>query len=269
MGKLTKEMVAAIESKYNEKKSYKEVADELGVNWKTVKAHIHENIEMDANDQFQVMTSRTSAGEAINNSYQEGAEAAQKERRSEQDNPLLKQKSPFAKALRLFEKGMTPIQVAYTLNLSFEKVEEYYAQYGKLNNVYRFFELCQSQSDTLESILQLHDLMKEENMSASDVVRQLKYVGPVREASQTYARLKEQVQRLQIENAAKLKKNSRLESEAREVQARTAMIQNNITDINEKLKQVRDLHADEKVTFEQLLDNLEHTKKQIEEKEAN
>ena len=43
MGKLTPEMVAEIRALYAEKKSYKLVADELGLDWKTVKAHVTKN----------------------------------------------------------------------------------------------------------------------------------------------------------------------------------------------------------------------------------
>ena len=43
MGTLTPEMDAEIKAKYAAIKSYKSVAAELGLNWKTVKAHVTKN----------------------------------------------------------------------------------------------------------------------------------------------------------------------------------------------------------------------------------
>ena len=251
MGKLTPEMEAAIKTKYAAKMSYKLVADELGIDWKTVKAHVAKNSERSGEN-----TASPRREEVATNQQQEQDRAQEQNRQqlsqsshlspiTEQEHPLPqhmeehlqkgREKSPFAKALRLFQKGKTPVQAAVELDLTFGDVEQYYSQYGRLCRVARFFEICQGPPATLGAILKLHEKMLKANLDPSKTVQQLQYLGPIENASVTYQRLKEHSQKLQEAIQEREKKNASLALSADQLKAQSENIQNNISGLKDQL----------------------------------
>lgn len=225
MGKLTLEKDAEIKTKYAELKSYKLVADELGIDWKTVKAHVTRGSQKDDGKGYPAATiEATQWNGAVSSStheelamdqqvqVQEPAEEQhqQQPRQSQplqqseqplrtQPNPQQKEKkSPFARSLSLFEKGESPVHVAFSLGLAFEEIEQYYAQYGRLCGLTTFFEICHGPPETLNAILELHEKMLRADMDPAKNVKQLEYLGPIEKTAVTYQRLKESSQKLQV-----------------------------------------------------------------------
>ena len=245
MGRLTPEMEAAIKTKYAAKMSYKLVADELGIDWKTVKAHVAKNSEHSGENAASPTRENVATPqqqEQDQSPEQSRQQLSQSEHLSlicEQENPLPQQeenhlqkgreKSPFARALRLFEKGKGPVQAAIALDIAFDEVEQYYAQYGRLRRVARFFEICQGSPATLGAILKLHEKLLKANLDPSKTVQQLQYLGPIESTSVTYQRLKEHSQKLQAEVQEREKKIADLALSAGQLKAQSETLQKNIS----------------------------------------
>lgn len=241
-------MNAKIKMLYDEKPSYKLVADKLGLNWKTVKAHVTANVNAEKEKELEktekeVMAAPFESKEqdsqaasvalspesitmtTMSNSPQAESVPRPLLQRKEKNN----EKSPFARALRLFEKGRTPVQAAIELDITFEDVKQYYAQYGRLQGLLTFFKICQGEPATLTSILKLHDKMLKAEMNPTQIVRQLDYVGPIERTAETYQRLKESSQKLEAEVQEKGKKNADLDADAGQLKVRFDSFQNKIT----------------------------------------
>jgi hypothetical protein len=263
MGKLTPEKDAEIKAKYAEIKSYKLVADKLGIDWKTVKAHVSRNSQKDGGKEHPAAIIEGKKGEEAANSsaHEESAmhqrlqvqeqtqeqyhqqpkqpqtlQQSEQPTRTQHNNQQKQKKSPFARTLSLFEKGQNPVQVAFSLDLTFEEVEQYYAQYGRLQGLRTFFEICHGPHETLNAILELHKKMLRADMDPAKTVQQLQYIGPIENASITYQRLKEGSQKLQVEIQEREKKNAGLALAAGQLKAQSETLQNNIAASRGQLK---------------------------------
>lgn len=266
MGRLTPEMIAKIKTVYAEKMSYKLVADELNLDWKTVKAHTNGGKNDIADEQrWHKTNQRDSREEIASATSQDQAEQSQRERQPQKSQPTeyltqsqiqpRARKSSFAVAISLFEKGKTPVQVAISLDLPFEDVEKYYAQYGRLSNLERFYEICQGPPGTLESLIKLHNRMCQENLDIRKLVKQLKYVGPIIEASKRCTELGERIQRLEIESTKKEEINSRLDSIANASKDRTNKIEKDFATLKDNFAQLERRYKDRQAAFSQLMDS--------------
>jgi len=241
MGTLTPEMDAEIKARYAVIKSYKSVAAELGLNWKTVKVHVTKNSQNRGENAASPSRENVATQPEQDRSQEQDRQQLTQSHLSqitEQEHPFPLQeenrlqkgrdKSPFFRALRLFERGKTPVQAAVELDLTFGDVEQYYAQYGRLCRVARFFEICQGSPATLGAILKLHEKMLKADLDPSKTVQQLQYLGPIERASVTYQRLKEHNQNLQVEIQEREKKNANVALAAGQLKAQVETLQKDI-----------------------------------------
>jgi hypothetical protein len=249
MGKLTPQMIEAIIKKYGEIKSYSKAAQELGLNWKTVKVHVvaydrthgrQAAAQPRLNNQSHVSNSEDSNVAAEEVGHPSDLRQSETEHEKElihehsasqqtqhEQQQKKKVKSNFARALHSFQKDLTPVQVAVEIDLPFEEVQKYYAQYGQLRNLHTFFELCQSDADVMNSLVRLHNSMLEENMSPKKYVNVLKYYDPVREIVQKYHDLK-------VSTELRAQEHREYEQKLKEVQQTIASLQKQAADLQNK-----------------------------------
>ena len=241
-------MIEAIIKTYGEVKSYSKSAQELGLNWKTVKAHVlaHEQAcqrqtgqDRQGNQRHIAIRddSNTAVKETGHNSelahglLENGKEPAYERNSSQQGQheqyQKKKVKSNFARALHSFQKDLTPVQVAVEIDLPFEEVQKYYAQYGHLRNLRTFYELCQSDTAKVDSLIRLHNSLLEENMSPKQYVNVLKYYNPVREIVQKYHDLK-------VSTQEQAQEHQKYEQRLQKMQQSMATLQKQAADLQNK-----------------------------------
>lgn len=248
MGKLTPQMIEAIIKKYGEVKSYSKTALDLGLNWKTVKTHVlaheracerqtgqsglgnqsHIAIRGDSNPAVE---KAGHASELAHGELENGKEPAYERNSSQQGQHEQYQKkrvkSNFARALHSFEKDLTPVQVAVEIDLPFDEVQKYYAQFGFLRNLHTFYKLCQSDAGKVNSLISLHNSMLEENMSPKQYVNVLKYYNPVREIVQKYHDLK-------VSTQQQAQEHQQYEQKLKEMQQAVVSFQKQAADLQNK-----------------------------------
>ena len=67
----------------------------------------------------------------------------------------------YIKALSLFHKDKKPIEVAISLKLNCNQVEELYKDFWKLNNSYSLFSVYEDIKDEIPSLVELYQICKE------------------------------------------------------------------------------------------------------------
>ena len=67
----------------------------------------------------------------------------------------------YIKALSLFHKGKKPIEVAISLKLNCNQVEELYKDFWKLNNSYSLLRVYEDIKDEILSLVELYQICKE------------------------------------------------------------------------------------------------------------
>jgi hypothetical protein len=67
----------------------------------------------------------------------------------------------YIKTLSLFHKGKKPIEVAISLKLNCNQVEESYKDFWKLNNSYSFCSVYEDIKDEIPSLVELYQICKE------------------------------------------------------------------------------------------------------------
>ena len=83
--------------------------------------------------------------------------------------------SNTAKALRLYKKGRSPIEVAIKLDLNPQEAQSLYLNYLSLNNLHHFIETFkQFDNDSLQDIIILYHLMKEEGIGKKEIAEAIK-----------------------------------------------------------------------------------------------
>ena len=71
----------------------------------------------------------------------------------------------YIKTLSLFHKGKKPIEVAISLKLNCNQVEESYKDFWKLNNSYSLFSVYEDIKDEIPSLVELYQILKKEDSS--------------------------------------------------------------------------------------------------------
>ena len=79
--------------------------------------------------------------------------------------------SEETKAIELFSKGKTPIEVKVSLNIGTEEVEKYYKAYWKLTELHQLYKYYETEiKNDLPSFLKLYSKAKELGIRNDDVV---------------------------------------------------------------------------------------------------
>jgi len=81
---------------------------------------------------------------------------------------------PTPKAYRLFSEGKTPLEVAITLGLNADEVEEIYEGYWRLKGLYELYDLYSKLQDEVWAYLALYNRMRDEGMNPDEFVSALK-----------------------------------------------------------------------------------------------
>jgi predicted transcriptional regulator len=87
---------------------------------------------------------------------------------------------PSSKAFRLFGEGKTPLEVAITLGLNADEVEEMYEGYWRLKGLYELYDLYSKLQDEVWAYLALYNRMKGEGMNPDEFVLALKDIQELR-----------------------------------------------------------------------------------------
>ena len=83
--------------------------------------------------------------------------------------------SNTAKALQLYKKGKSPTDVAIKLDLSPQEAQSLYLNYLSLNNLHHFIETFkQFDNNSLQDIIILYHLMKEEGIGKKEIAEAIK-----------------------------------------------------------------------------------------------
>ena len=88
--------------------------------------------------------------------------------------------SEETKAIELFSKGKTPIEVKVSLNIGTEEVEIYYKTYWKMIRLHQLYKYYETEiKNDLPSFLMLYSKAKELGIRNDDVVRALRYLNDI------------------------------------------------------------------------------------------
>ncbi len=82
--------------------------------------------------------------------------------------------SKASQALRLFEEGHTPVQVAIKLDIETGEVERLYIEYWKLKGLNKLNEIYAKLKDDMFSFVKLYQLTKIEGMNQQQIVNAVK-----------------------------------------------------------------------------------------------
>jgi transcriptional regulator len=82
--------------------------------------------------------------------------------------------SKSAQALRLFEQGYTPVDVAVKLDIDTGEIGRIYKEYWNLKGLYNLLQVYEELKGEISSILKLYQLTKKEGMGPEQVVNLLK-----------------------------------------------------------------------------------------------
>ena len=106
--------------------------------------------------------------------------------------------SNTAKALQLYKKGKSPIEVAIKLDLSPQEAQSLYLNYLSLNNLHHFTETFkQFDNDSLQDIINLYHLMKQEGIGKKEIVETSKMINDLRKIKEEYYDISDQLSDLQ------------------------------------------------------------------------
>lgn len=233
MGKFTPEKIEAIKAIYAENHSYTLTAKEARCDPRTVKKIVSSDTKNSATHARTLQDEQVKSIQDQNVESQNGKPQLQSaEERSEPDKSSTEhlqnnanktsstaertvptpKKSRFARAMKMYQKGMSLLQVAITLDISREEAETYFLEFARLRNLGRLYNLCINESPSfISSLLKLHDKMQAENMEVEEFVAQLKFVGPLAGASTSYQEFKNKNENLRAENQRLEARNLQLE----------------------------------------------------------
>jgi transcriptional regulator len=82
--------------------------------------------------------------------------------------------SKASQALKLFEQGNNPVQVAIKLDIQTQEIERLYKEYWKLNGLYKLNEIYADLKDNIFSFVKLFEFTKKEGMTPQQVIDVLK-----------------------------------------------------------------------------------------------
>ena len=106
--------------------------------------------------------------------------------------------SNTAKALQLYKKGKSPTEVAIKLDLSPQEARSLYLDYLSLNNHHHFTETFkQFDNDSLQDIINLFHLMKQEGIGKKEIVETSKMINDLRKIKEEYYDISDQLSDLQ------------------------------------------------------------------------
>ena len=106
--------------------------------------------------------------------------------------------SNTAKALQLYKKGKSPIEVAIKLDLSPQEARSLYLDYLSLNNHHHFTETFkQFDNDSLQDIINLYHLMKQEGIGKKEIVETSKMINDLPKIKEEYHDISDQLSDLQ------------------------------------------------------------------------
>ena len=106
--------------------------------------------------------------------------------------------SNTAKALKLYKKGKSPIEVAIKLDLSPQEAQSLYLNYLSLNNHHHFIETFkQFDNDSLQDIINLYHLMKQEGIGKKEIVETSKMINDLPKIKEEYHDISDQLSDLQ------------------------------------------------------------------------
>ena len=157
--------------------------------------------------------------------------------------------SNTAKALQLFKRGKSPIEVAIKLDLSPQEVQSLYASYLSLNNLHHFVEIFkQFDNDSLQAFIDCYDFMKENGISKEEIVEAVKISNDYPKIKEEYHDISNKLKDLQKErgfylsdNKLLIKKNCELNNECNSLLSKIES-QNKILELTEnKLNKKRGL----------------------------
>jgi hypothetical protein len=85
--------------------------------------------------------------------------------------------SAATRALMLFKKGKTPVEVAISMNFDPSEVAEIYKQFWKLEGLHKLLYLYDILKIDASLLAKVHDVMKEYNLTKEDIINIVDYAG--------------------------------------------------------------------------------------------
>ena len=130
--------------------------------------------------------------------------------------------SNTAKALQLYKKGKSPTEVAIKLDLSPQEAQSLYLNYLSLNNYHHFIETFkQFDNDSLQDIIILYHLMKEERIGKKEIAEAIKMSNDLSKIKEEYHDISDQLKDLRkqrdfylLDNKLLIRKNFEMNNES-------------------------------------------------------
>jgi protein-arginine kinase activator protein McsA len=99
----------------------------------------------------------------------------------------------YFKALSLFHKGKKPIEVAISLKLHCNQVEESYKDFWKLKNFYNLLSVYEDMKDEIPSLVEVYQTFKEKGILGKEIITWVEILHEVSNLEEYRDKLKKQI----------------------------------------------------------------------------
>lgn len=117
--------------------------------------------------------------------------------KNSKNNTVKPVKSVEARALRLFSKGKTPVEVAIKLDISSEQAETFFIRYWRLKQQYDFELKYKEMKNQLPSFLQLYGVLKGAGVTDKEAVTVIRCTKEIPQLRATSQNLKNEISGLE------------------------------------------------------------------------
>jgi protein-arginine kinase activator protein McsA len=99
----------------------------------------------------------------------------------------------YIKILSLFHKGKKPIEVAISLKLNCNQVEESYKDFWKLNNFYTLLSVYEDIKDEIPFLVEVYQIFKEKGILGKEIITWVGILHEISNLEEYREKLKKQI----------------------------------------------------------------------------
>jgi len=174
-----------------------------------------------------------------------------------------------SQVLKLFSKGLKPLDVIFKLNMKADEVKKLYTEYQSLSGLERINTMYKELGENIEPFFKLYKIMKEQGLSPEEIAKAARAGNDLPILELKYEGLKEQARKIQDKKQNLISEKENLESA---IGVSRTVIANLDEGIQKRMNEIKSLDRKQRKLRDSIL-NLMHSKeykkvKEIAHKEA-
>lgn len=162
-----------------------------------------------------------------------------------------KLKSSRSQALRMYEKGYTPFDIAVKLDISSDEVENYKIQYWRLKGMHGFEQMYKDNKDSLHLIMSIVKEMQVRNISLDQLTHAITLMSSSPQLQNEYQRWNNQIQHVREDYK---QRHGELRNIQDELHFKKMELRNTVSE-NQRIEQIKNINS--KKLFE-MVSNIIH-----------